>query len=127
MPIPYIYLATVLSVYDGDTIRVDLDMGVYVHKTPISCRLAGIDTPEVRTKIAAEKEAGYRARDWLREMILGKTILLHSMAKPDKYGRLLCRIWCEETAGEKCINDMLIELGHALPYDGGTKPDWGWE
>lgn len=127
LPTPYVYVAKVISVYDGDTITVDLDLGVYVHKTPISCRLAGIDTPEIRTKIAAEKEAAYAARDWLREKIEGRSILLHSLEEPDKYGRLLARIWCEETCGEECINDLLIAEGHALSYDGGTKPDWGWE
>jgi len=127
LPTPYVYRATVIKVYDGDTITVDLDMGVYVHKTPVSCRLAGIDTPEIRTRIASEKEAAYAARDWLQEAILGRTVLVQSLAKPDKYGRLLVRVWCEETCGEQCINDLLIEKGHALPYDGGTKPDWGWE
>ena len=123
-PAPYVYYGKVLSVYDGDTFTIDLDLGIHVHLTPISCRFAGIDTPEIKSKTASEKEAATKARDWLRGKIQDKVVLVHSLSSPDKYGRLQVRIWCEETAGKTCINDQLISAGLARAYDGGTKSDW---
>jgi micrococcal nuclease len=107
----------VLSVYDGDTITVALDLGLSI-KVRAKCRLLGIDTPEIRTKSAAEKKAAYTARDRVRGMILGETVLLHSVAKPDKYGRLLVKVW---TQGGDCVNQVLLDEGLAREYDGGTK------
>jgi len=118
-PTPYVYNAEVLSVYDGDTVTVMLDMGLDVQKKA-KCRLLGIDTPELRTKSAKEKKLGYAARDRLRELILDKTITLQSMTKPDKYGRLLVRIWIEGLF----INDLLIDEGLARAYDGGERQPW---
>lgn len=117
IPAPYVYRAEVLSVYDGDTITVALDLGLSI-KVRAKCRLLGIDTPEIRTKSAAEKEAAYTARDRVRELILGKTVVLHSVAKPDKYGRLLVKVWAEDGS---CVNQLLIDEGLAREYDGGTK------
>ena len=51
---PYSYNAYVVSVYDGDTITVILDMGMGVQKKA-KCRMYGIDTPELRGKTAKEK------------------------------------------------------------------------
>ena len=116
-PTPYVYRAFVDSVYDGDTITVSLDLGLSI-KVRAKCRLLGIDTPEVRTKSAAEKEAAYKARDRLRELVLESTVTLHSVAKPDKYGRLLVTVWAEDGT---CINDLMINEGLAIEYNGGKK------
>lgn len=119
-PAAYVYQAHVVSVYDGDTVTAVLDLGMSLTRK-VSCRLAGIDTPEIRTKVAGEKEAAYSARDRVRELILDKWVTVQSIAKPDKYGRLLVRIWTEDG---QCINDLLISEGHAIAYDGGTKISW---
>lgn len=120
IPSSYVYRAQVTSVYDGDTVTAVLDLGMNITRK-CSCRVAGIDTPEIRTKVAGEKEAAYAARDRVRDLILDKWVTLHSIEKPDKYGRLLVKIWNEEGV---CINDLLIEEGHAIAYDGGTKTPW---
>ena len=119
-PPAYVYRAHVLSVYDGDTITVMLDLGMSITRKA-SCRLVGIDTPEIRTKVAGEKEAAYRARDRVRELVLDKQVTIQSMSKPDKYGRLLVKVWTEDG---HCVNDLLIEEDHAIAYDGGKKISW---
>jgi micrococcal nuclease len=119
-PTAYVYRAQVLSVYDGDTITVMLDLGMSITRKA-SCRLDGIDTPEIRTKVAGEKEAAYAARDRVRELILGREVTLQSMSKPDKYGRLLVRVWAEDGV---CVNELLLEEKHAIPYSGGKKISW---
>tara|TARA_Y100000310_G_scaffold334918_2_gene415728 strand:+ start:1019 stop:1384 length:366 start_codon:yes stop_codon:yes gene_type:complete len=118
-PTPYTYNALVLSVYDGDTVTVLLDLGLGVQKKA-KCRLLGIDTPEIRTKSASEKKKAYQARDRLRELVLDKNILLQSTAKPDKYGRLLVKLWFDEMY----VNQMLVDEGLARTYDGGKRKSW---
>ena len=119
-PTPYVYQAQITKVYDGDTVTAVLDLGMSITRK-VSCRLDGIDTPEIRTKVAGEKEAAYAARDRVRELILDKWVTVESVAKPDKYGRLLVRIWTEDG---QCVNDLLIEEKHAIAYNGGTKISW---
>ena len=119
-PSPYVYRAEVISVYDGDTIGVSLDLGLSI-RVKASCRLLGIDTPELRTKNAAEKKLGYEARDRVRGLILKQWVTLHSVAKPDKYGRLLVQVWTDEKV---CINELLVAEGLARAYDGGTRLPW---
>jgi endonuclease YncB( thermonuclease family) len=119
-PEAYTYRAFVESVYDGDTIQATLDLGMDI-KRKCSCRLAEVDTPEIRTKVAGEKEAAYRARDRVRELVLGKWVIVHSIQKPDKYGRLLVRVWTEEGV---YLNQLLLDEKLAIPYDGGTKVSW---
>ena len=119
-PPAYVYRAHVLSVYDGDTITVTLDLGMNITRKA-SCRLVGIDTPEIRTKVAGEKEAAYKARDRVRELVHDKQVTIHSTAKPDKYGRLLVRVWTDDG---QCVNDLLLAEDHAVTYDGGSKISW---
>jgi micrococcal nuclease len=119
-PAPFVYCAQVVSVYDGDTLTAELDLGMSITRK-CSCRLAGIDTPEVASKVAGEKSAALRARDRVRELTLGKPVVIQSLEKPDKYGRLLVKVWTPEGV---CVNEVLLSEGLARPYDGGTKPSW---
>jgi len=100
--------AKVVSVYDGDTIKIVFPLHDTFYKW--NCRLTGVDTPEIRTRCKEEKELSYKVRDCLRDKIF------------DKYGRLLIEIMC---IGETCsVNDWLIQNDYAFAYDGGTKKSW---
>ena len=111
------HLAKVVSVYDGDTITASFPFGgeMYMWK----CRLSGVDTPELRTSNAKEKEFGYTVRDKLREKILGQMVTLEC-GEFDKYGRLLVKVLHLEAD----VNQWLIDEGYAFAYDGGTKQEW---
>lgn len=112
-------LAKVVSVYDGDTVKIVFP----VHKTMYkwNCRIAGVDTPELRTKCEIEKKYGYEVRDKLREKILDKIVKV-KCGDFDKYGRLLVTLQCEN---DDCsVNDWLIQNKYALKYEGGTKQSW---
>lgn len=120
----YHYRATVLSVYDGDTVTLMIDMGMK-HFTRVKVRLSGIDTPEIRTRDDAEKARGLAARDYLSERIKGKEVIVHTVKK-GKFGRWLGRIWLpndEDSIGSlgESINEELIRVGHADPYHGGAR------
>ena len=107
----YTYRASVRSIYDGDTIRVDLDLGfgTWIHNQPL--RLFGIDTPEVR---GPEREAGLLAKEWLQERIPpGTRVTVETFKdRTGKYGRYLAVIWHDGIN----LNDSLVEEGLAEPY-----------
>ncbi len=110
----------VVSVYDGDTVRIAFPIKGDMYKW--NCRLSGIDTPELRTKCKLEKQFGYKVRDFLRERILDKVIYV-KCEDFDKYGRLLTTLK-EKESDEQTINQWLIDEGYAFSYDGGTKKSW---
>ena len=119
-------LAFVRSVYDGDTIRCIFGLdNLYEGKQHIwSCRVVGIDTPELRGAGKNEKAWGIRARDRMRELVLNKEVKLE-IEGYDKYGRLLAVpfLW----NGKKWINvgEMLVNEGLAVLYSGkGAKMKW---
>ena len=109
--------AKVLSVYDGDTVTLAFPLGDVMYKW--SCRLSGVDTPELRTSNKKEKEFGYQVRDLLREKVLGK-VLKVKCGEFDKYGRLLGELFIDDES----VNQWLISNGYAFAYDGGTKQEW---
>lgn len=118
----YHYKAEVLSVYDGDTVTVMIDQGMK-HFARVKVRLIGINTPELRTKDLEEKARGYAAKDFLKELIEGKTVIINTVNK-GKFGRWLGVIWLYEEGMEELgesINDLMIKNGHAVAYDGGAR------
>jgi micrococcal nuclease len=113
---PFVYNAILERVVDGDTIDVTLDLGfdVKLHKQRV--RLAGIDTPESRTKNLEEKALGLKAKQRLKELCFG-AFKVQSLGK-GKYGRILGIPYNENNQD---ICKMLIKEGHAVEYWGGTK------
>lgn len=113
----YTYKAKVISVYDGDTLTVDIDLGFSIVMHNIKLRLAGIDTPEIRGGTAETKKAARDARDFVREKCLGKEIYLQTLKK-GKYGRYIATVWHIEDLEkcEKSINDLLLENNLAVEY-----------
>jgi len=112
----YTYKAEIISVYDGDTVTALIDLGFTVSVT-VKLRLYGVNTPEIRTRDVAEKKAGYVARDFVRERILGKTVQVRTHKK-GKYGRWVSTIWevVNGTVLDQSLNDKLIEEGMAVEY-----------
>ena len=53
-------------VLDGDTIDVTIDLGFDLYKKE-RVRIAGVDTPEKRTRDLEEKELGIDATNWLKK------------------------------------------------------------
>jgi micrococcal nuclease len=112
----YVYKARVVSVYDGDTCTIDIDLGLntWIHNEKV--RLHRIDTPEIR---GAEREKGLKSAEYLRQLILGRDILLQTIKdKKEKYGRYLGEIWVQDSNGEYFnVNDTMLAQGYAVPYD----------
>lgn len=106
----YTYRASVISVYDGDTLTVDIDLGFSVIMRHQTVRLARINAPELR---GATAEQGLKSRDALRDKVLGKSVVLKTFKDSrEKYGRWLGEVWVDGV----CINDWLLEVGLAMKY-----------
>ena len=118
---PFVYNAILDRVVDGDTVDVTLDLGFDVKLHKQRCRLAGIDTPESRTRDLAEKKLGLAAKKRLEELCVNN-FKIKSLGK-GKYGRILAIPYTED--GQD-ICKILIEEGHAVEYHGGKKTKiWG--
>ena len=113
------------KVLDGDTIDVTIDLGFDLYKKE-RVRIAGVDTPEKRTRNLEEKELGIHATNWLKEKLEGAisgdddlVIRTELVGGVGKYGRLLG--WCYIGDAELSLNEQMISEGYAWAYDGGTK------
>ena len=111
----YNYRATVVKVYDGDTVTLDIDLGLGIWSKGQKCRLLGIDTPEIRGE---ERVEGLKSKQRLCELILGKQIAIETYKdKTGKYGRWLVTIWdLDEQLGWVNINELLLSEGYAKVY-----------
>ena len=112
-------------VVDGDTIDVTIDLGFDLHKKE-RVRVAGVDTPEKRTRDLEEKALGYDATNWLKdklsEAISGADDLIirtELVGGVGKYGRLLGWLYIGDS--DLSLNEQMIAEGYAWAYDGGTK------
>jgi len=104
----YNYKATVVSVYDGDTCRLDIDLWIGIWKKNKKIRLARVNASELRR---IERDAGVIARDRLRKLILDKPILLQTIRDgKGKYGRYFGKIFIEVDVQLINVNDWLVEI-----------------
>ena len=118
-------MTEIVKVLDGDTIDVMIDLGFELFKKE-RVRIAGVDTPEKRTRDLEEKELGIDATNWLKkeleDVLAGDDELivrteLHGGV--GKYGRLLG--WLYVGDEQVSLNEQMITQGYAHAYDGGTK------
>ena len=118
-------VTTIDKVLDGDTIDVTIDLGFDLYKKE-RVRVAGVDTPEKRTRNLEEKALGVDATGWLKgkleETIKGDeelTVRTELKGGVGKYGRLLG--WLYIGDADVSLNEQMITEGYAWAYDGGTK------
>jgi len=115
----------ITKVLDGDTIDVLIDLGFDLYKKE-RVRIAGVDTPEKRTRDLEEKALGIDATNWLKDKLEGAisgdddlVIRTELVGGVGKYGRLLGWLYIGDATVS--LNEQMIEEGYAWSYDGGTK------
>ena len=118
-------MTEIKKVLDGDTIDVIIDLGFDLAKTE-RVRIAGVDTPEKRTRNLEEKALGIDATEWLKDKLEGAidgdddlVIRTELVGGVGKYGRLLGWLYIGDS--DLSLNEQMITEGYAWPYDGGTK------
>ena len=112
-------------VLDGDTIDVTIDLGFDLYKKE-RVRVAGVDTPEKRTRDLEEKALGIDATNWLKEKLEETingdgelSVRTELVGGVGKYGRLLGWLYIDDS--KVSLNEQMITEGYAWAYDGGTK------
>ena len=115
----------VVKIIDGDTADFILDLCFDLYKKE-RVRVAGVDTPEKRTKNLEEKALGIDATNWLKEKLEGTlagddelSVRTELVGGTGKYGRLLGWLYIGDDSVS--LNEQMIEEGYAWAYDGGTK------
>jgi micrococcal nuclease len=115
------YVRKVENVVDGDTIDVLIDLGFDI-LFQSRVRLAGIDTPESRTKDLKEKALGLESKEYLKKALKdAKSVVIKTekMNSSEKFGRILG--WVYVDGDTVSLNDMMINDGYAWGYMGDTK------
>jgi micrococcal nuclease len=114
-----VVVSRVTSIYDGDTFTVEVDeWPEIIRRVPV--RIIGIDCPELRDNRPAIKEKAREAKVFtVTKLRAAKKITLRDMGR-DKYFRIVTKV---EVDGED-LGKLLIDAGHAKPYDGGKKATW---
>lgn len=114
------YRARIAKVVDGDTVDVDIDLGLGVHKLE-RCRLRGLNAPELHSKNAAEKARGLAAKKRLAELVEGVALFVITVKdEREKYGRYLVDVLLPD---RRSVNAILISEGVCKAWDGkGARP-----
>lgn len=109
----------IIRVIDGDTVDVSIDLGFELTKTE-RVRLAGIDTPESRTRDLAEKHLGNEAKSYLTELLKAADDLIVKTEMDGKFGRMLGWFYNNKFSVYS-LNEQMIDEGYAWKYEGGAK------
>ena len=119
---PFLYNCTIQRIVDGDTIDVNIDLGfgIWLYKERI--RIAGIDTPEKRTRDKVEKIFGLAATAKAHTLIPeGSSVIIRTHRdKAGKYGRTMGEFIMEDG---RYYTEVMVETHHAVPYHGQSKDD----
>lgn len=134
----YHYAATLISAYDGDTARFDVDLGFHTWLRNINCRFARIDAPEIRGASDEEEALGREARDYVRNVLASASNageLVISTHKSGKFGRWIAEVFVHanhigDASGlpdEAIIDGHYINVSDLLVHKGYAvyREEWG--
>lgn len=124
-------VSKLISVYDGDTFKVDLHCPGNKNKAinhlickNIRIRPIGFDTPEIRGVSDAEKQKAKEAKVYLEHVLKNsEKITLLNVKRDDVYFRIVADVYVDGFS----LSKIMIDSGHALFYDGKTKPNWDFD
>ncbi|WP_245688496.1 thermonuclease family protein [Vibrio sonorensis] len=115
-----VMVAAVVSVYDADTFRVNIQGWPDVVGQNISIRVMGVDAPEIRGKCEAEKIAAKEAKAFTKQALARATKIELKNIRRGKYFRLLADVYLDDQS----LSQALINQGLAVPYNGGKRINW---
>lgn len=111
-----------VSTTDGDTIKVNWPNVPSVFGASLPIRIAGIDTPELRTKNKCEKRIAIKAKMKVEQLLSGvKSVELRNYSR-DKYFRIVADVYINEVS----LADELLSAELAYRYEGNTKLKIDW-
>ena len=113
-------VSRVISVYDGDTFRVNIDSLPPLIGKNIPVRLEGVDTPEINGKCQYEKDLALEARDFVRSKLSNAVEILLNDLQRGKYFRIVAKVYIDGVS----LEEELLQNGLAYQYNGGKKSNW---
>ena len=113
-------VSKVISVYDGDTFRVNIDSLPPLIGKNIPVRLEGVDTPEINGKCQYEKDLALEARDFVRSKLSNAVEILLNDLQRGKYFRIVAKVYIDGVS----LEEELLQNGLAYQYNGGKKSNW---
>ena len=113
-------VSKVISVYDGDTFRVDIDSLPPIVGKNIPIRLNGVDTPEIQGKCQYEKDLALKARDFVRNKLANAKEIKLTKIQRGKYFRVVADVMIDGVS----LEQELLENKLAYKYTGGKKTSW---
>jgi len=115
-----VIVSKVISVYDGDTFRVDIDSLPPIVGKNIPIRLNGVDTPEIQGKCQYEKDLALKARDFVRNKLANAKEIKLTNLQRGKYFRVVANVLVDGVS----LEQDLLENKLAYKYTGGKKTSW---
>ena len=115
-----VIVSKVISVYDGDTFRVDIDSLPPIVGKNIPIRLNGVDTPEIQGKCQHEKDLALKARDFVRNKLANAKEIKLTNLQRGKYFRVVANVLLDGVS----LEQDLLENKLAYKYTGGKKSSW---
>ena len=113
-------MSKIISVYDGDTFRVNIDSLPPIVGKNIPVRLEGVDTPEINGKCQYEKDLALEARDFVRSKLSNAVEILLNDLQRGKYFRIVAKVYIDGVS----LEEELLQNGLAYQYNGGKKSNW---
>jgi len=113
-------VSKVISVYDGDTFRVDINSLPPIVGKNIRIRVNGVDTPEIRGKCQYEKNLALKARDFVRARLANAKEIKLTNLQRGKYFRVVANVVVDGISLERELLDNKL----AYEYSGGKKLSW---
>ena len=113
-------VSKVISVYDGDTFRVNIDSLPPIVGKNIPIRVNGVDTPEIRGKCQYEKDLALEARDFVRAKLSNAKEIKLTNLQRGKYFRVVANVLVDGVS----LEQELLDNELAYEYSGGKKLSW---
>ena len=119
----YEYTAEVLRVIEGSRVDLDIDLGLDIRVTK-RFKLGGVVLPSLRPSNAefdtdSERkvliETAKTSAAYVRDEIEGKKVRVVTFCDTDDQYRVV--IYYKKGTGEVCLNDDLVLLNYAKPYE----------
>ena len=116
-----VYPARLLSITDGDTIKVQATIWPNLYKET-SVRIYGIDTPEIHSKCEKERDLAASAREYVADKLTTADGIFIQNVTKDKYGnRVVADVLYKKNNRTYNLAKELIKQNLATEYFGKTK------